>query len=366
MRLTVQSASLAVLALALSVCSPSLSYGRLFAYIIGTDGSVIKLDPQTDSIVTTTSLKNIDLVQSEKQSVVADTGRNLLYVTHGRLTSKIQVFDLRTLNPKSDLGIVSGSPDVRIIVPPMASRLYVNWWDKARNQRVMSAFDTQTLTRLSDVSPISSITDSIMYSSDHSKLYSVNDGEMAKIDVFDTSDLHLVNSIPLNNIFSSGIFGRGVSDLQNERLLIVENVKQSRNDPSRYAVYTYSISGGSKSPRIVTGIAGEAKLSQDATRILLNEKTYVYNQQDHSVEDEGNAGRIHVYGVAEGRQLGVIQLTADGQSEILAIHPNGTKAYLSRKVDDNASVVVMDIVNFRVIKSIKVPPNGVFWVFYDE
>lgn len=341
-------------------------FGKTYAYLIGTDGKVFKLDVESDNILSTNKLKDVYLIQSSKQSVVADTTKNLLYVVHGRLTPRVAVFDLKTLEFKKDLGITSGSPDVMIIAPPLSNKFYVEWWDDEKNESVFTIYNATNFTKIVDLKPFSIITEDIMYSKDNTKLFSINDGYPAKIDAYNADNLELIKSIPLESVFTPDVFGRGIDDHQNEKVLIVENVKKTKDDPSNYTLYTYAIEDGIISKKILTGKGGESKLSPDGTKIFFNEKQYIYSQDGNHIESIKSVGRLYIYDVATGKKWGFVQFTVDMSSEIVGIHPNGNKAYMFGDIAGVSSLIVMDIVNLKIIKTIKIPESILFLIFYDE
>ena len=86
----------------------SVSNAKNFAYVIGTDGKVARMETDTDTVVSNSELANAGkYVQSEEKSVQADMLNNRLYVVTGRLLSKVLLYDLSTLAFNKDLGVAS-------------------------------------------------------------------------------------------------------------------------------------------------------------------------------------------------------------------------------------------------------------------
>jgi len=339
----------------------SQCFAKQYAYLIGSDGSVVKFDIETDTIVSTKDLSIYD-IQGTGQGIVVDDTKKLLYIAHGRLTPSVSVFNLKTLELKKEVGITSGSPDVMIIAPPLSNKFYVDWWDDARNDRFFTSFDTTTFTKIADLSPYPNITFDIMYSADKSKLYSINDGYPAKIDVYNADNLSLIKSIPLEGIFTPNIFGRKIDDYASEKILTKENWKTLDKNPDIAVLYTYDILSENISKKINTAMDGYARLSPDGTEIFFNETQDIL-ASDGSVEYVKSLGRLHIYNVATGQKRGTINFTVDKRSGIAGVHPNGNKLYISAEIAKVPSLIVIDVVNFKVIKTIKIPriPSMRFW-----
>jgi hypothetical protein len=335
--------------------------GKTYAYLIGSDGTVVKLDIDTDTIASTKNLGIYD-IQSLAQSVTVDDTKKLLYIAYGRLTPTVSVFNLKTLQLKKNLMITSGYGDARIIAPPLSNKFFVDCWDTERNGRFFTSFDATTFTKITDLSPFPVISFNIRYSTDKTKLYSVS---LVKVDVYNADNLTLIKSIPLKGIFTPGIFGYGIDDCENEKILIVENIQKTKDEPGQYNLYTYSIENGTKTNKIITGMQGVSSLSPDATKIFFSEEQEVL-AADSSIEYVKSLGRLHVYDVATGQEKGAVNFTVDQGSGIAGVHPSGNKVYMSGKVAGISSLLVIDVVNFKVAKTIKIPDTIQSMEFWTE
>jgi len=354
-----------IICVCLTLLISSKCFAKQYAYLIGYDGTVVKFDIDTDSIVSTKNLKGVHDIQGGEQSVVVDDTKKLLYIPHGRLTPGVSVFNLKTLEFKKDLGIISGYPDVMIIAPPLSNKFYVDWWDDARDDRFFTSFDATTFTKIADLLPYPDIAFDIMYSNDKTKLYSINDGYPAKIDIYNAENLKLIKSIPLDGVFTPGIFGRGIDDYQNEKVLIVENIQKTKDEPGNYILYTYSIENGNTSNKILTGRQGESLLSLDATKIFFSEEQDVL-APDGTVYYVKSLGHLHVYDVTTGQKKGTVNFTVDKGSGIAGVHPSGNKVYMSGTIAGVKNLLVMDVVNFKVAKIIKIPDTIQSMEFWTE
>ena len=349
--------SIICIVVSLIVASPSLA--KQYAYLIGYDGTVVKLDVGTDTIASTSNIKDV----RDIQDVTVDDTKKLLYIAYGRYaTFGVSVYNLMTLGFKKDLGITAGSYDVRIIAPPLSNKFFVDWWDDTRNDRFFTSFNATTFAKIADLSPYPIITFQIFYSKDKTKLYSI---DPSAIDVYNTDNLNLLKSISLKEIFTPGIFGYGIDDYENERILVVENVKKAREEPNNYTLYTYSIESGQKSQKILTGMKGESKLSPNGDKIFFSEEEVIFGA-DGSVEYVKSLGHLRVYNVATGEKRGTVNFTVDKGSGIAGVHPSGNKVYMTGKITGVNSLLVMDVVNFKVVKIIKIPDTIQSMEFWTE
>ena len=339
------------------VVLPSIGNAATYIYVIGNDGKVHKISTESDNIVKQINLEKINNLQN----ATLDNSKGLLYLVHGKLTPGISVFELPSLSPLNDFDIVSGSPDARVFAPLNNNNVYVDWFDDEKGSRVFTKFLNSDFTKEKDIIPYPIITNRSMYSKDNKKVYSIKMGREVGVYVYSLPDFQFAESIPLKNIFTNGIFGRTVDDYQNEILLIDENWKKSRAEPDTSTLYTYNISTGISSKKIILSKDGYGKLTSDGTNIIFDEQKDVMVYGDYELQ---SVGTIYVYDVANGSLLGSVKYSDKSGDYFMLVHPNGKKVYMSDGDLNSEKLIVVDIENFKVTKTINVPSGAMF--FADE
>jgi len=77
-------------------------------------------------------------------------------------------------------------------------------------------------------------------------------------------------------------------------------------------------------------------------------------------------GRLYIYDVTTGNIVGSIQFAVDWESNVIGIQPNGKKVNMKGDIQGVKNLLVIDVVNFKVVKTIKMPDTVLFMIFYDE
>lgn len=343
---------------------------KTYAYLASTDGKVTKIDADTSTIVSTKELpQSGGYVQSGETSVVADRANNRLYVVVGRLGSKVLVYDLKTLQLVKDLGIRTPEPDITIFASPDGKKVFIIWLntDLEGGAWQFDVYDGSTLTRTTTLDYYF-FPKQPTFSSDSGTLYAIEGGDWARVKTIDLTSFKITSTIDLKTIWRTDVFAQAVVDYLNENILIGENDKQRDDEVSRYTLFVHNLKTRRSSARIATGLTGKVRLVQGAARILFDETQIVLGRDDDYIEYEKSLGRLHVYDVASGRKLGTVRYTVDSDRgcNIVGIHPSGTKAYLMGKVKGVKSLIVLDIVNFKALKTIPIPDSTLSMVFYEE
>lgn len=338
------------------------SHAKTYAILVGTDGQVAKIDTDTDTIVGNLKFAKSSHVQDGQTSVVKDQANKNIYVVTGRLTPSIYVYDLKTLKFKKNLGIRAGNPDVGILVSPNGKQLFIRWFDPKERGWFFDLYDATNLTEIRNMGAFTweSIT---TFSPDGSKIF-VYERVNKKIKIYETKTFTLVDAIDLNAVWRTNVFAQNIVDVEKEKFAIVENEKAQRTDPSKYTVFVYDLQSKTSSPRIATGIMGSTGLSPDGTKIFVSEEQPIGGA--NYVKYFKSMGRLHIYDVATGKKWGAVQFTVDKSSEIIGIHPNGSKAYMIGNIQGNRSLLVLDVVNLKVTKTLKISNNTLFMIFYNE
>ncbi len=343
--------------LCLKVCD-----AKTFAYLVGTDGSVTKIDTDTNSIISSSSLEKSSYVQSGDRSVIADQVNSNLFVVTGRLTPAIFVYDLKSLKFKKDMGITAGDPDVGILISPNGKQLFLSWFDYQEKGWFFDLYDAKMLSEIKNLGsfvwgPITT------FSSDGTKIYMYHN---KKIEVYETTNFTLLDTIDLNTVWKTDGFLSGIEDYKNEKILIRETKIVSQDSPPEISYFVYDLKSKTSSPRITTKVAGNTKLSPTGTRIFISDEESVWSTDKTYVMYHKSLGQLYAYDVTTGNKVGSVQFTVDRESSIIGIHPNGTMVYIKGNIAGVNSLIVMDIVNFKVVKTMEIPNTVLFMIFFEE
>lgn len=346
------------------VLNAKVSCAKTFAYLVGTDGSVTKIDTDTNTVISKASLEKSSHVQEGDKSVIADQANSHLLVVTGRLMPSITIYDLKTLKFIKDLGIISGNPDIDILVSPNGKQLFINWFDSKEEGWRFDLFDAINLTFTRHFTDFvwGTIT---TFSSDGSKILTY-DGETDKFRIWDVSNFTLLNTIDLNTVWKQTTFAQGIEDVKDEKIMISETDKTALTDQPIDTLFVYDLNTRTSSLRIPTGVSGSEKLSPNKTSIILSEEQNIWSSDKSYIMYQKSMGKLHVYDVATGKETGSVQFTVDRESKIIGIHPRGTKVYVKGDIQGVKSLLVLDVVNFKVIKTIEIPDTILFMIFYEE
>ncbi|GBE54829.1 MAG TPA: hypothetical protein ENG83_02100 [Nitrospirae bacterium] len=342
------------------------SFAKTYAYLIGTDGKVTKIDADADTIVANLKIEKSSYVQSGETSVVADKMNNHLFVVTGRLTPYIYVYDLKKLKFIKDIGIESANPDVDILISPNRNQLFINWFVKEKGGWVYDLYDAESLSRIKRFSVGEFVWGpKTTFSHDGGTIYVYN-GATDKIQIYETTNFTLLDSIDLNTIWKTNGYLSGIEDSINEKILIRETKIVTQDSPPEVTYFVYDLKTKTSSPKIITIVAGEAKLSLDGAKIFIHDEDSIWSEDKSYVMYHKSLGRLYVYDIATGKKWGFIQFTVDRESDILGIHPNGNKVYMKGDIQGNRSLIVMDVVKLQVLKTLRISENILFMIFYEE
>jgi hypothetical protein len=358
-----------LLFIGMCVISPDLVDGKTFLYLFDPDGNVLKLDTDTDTIVSRQTLQNVSLSPDDEWLVFDSPADNLLLVSHGREQFRIATFSLKSLAFRKDLGVIS-SASPRALIPPRASHFFLDWVDPGTGggagKNVMTRFDKASLSRIDNLPQYPSLGNRRFFSPDGNRLYSYVDDSQDAVRIFDTGNLQLLSTLDIPPLFAPNLWGKAIEDIQGDRMLLAENTKSRRTDPDRISLFTVRLIDGSRSPRIVTGLEGDASLSPLGDKVIFNETTTI-RAPDGSISRIQSVGRLHVYDVATGGKLGQVTFPVHGEGAIEAIHPRGNKVYFYSGAFQakDRTLASLSLVTFTLLKEITVPPV-LFTIVFDE
>jgi len=348
---------------------------KTVANIISIKGEFLVIDLSTNKKIMDGKLVGITAIDNlSPGDVVGDATHNRLLVvdnSHNRI--KIFVYDLRTLKQLKILDLISdyGEDDdaVKVFVASPLTTFYVKWWNAAINNgngsQLLSTYNLKTLEKIKDYNLIS-LAEKILVSNDASKIYSISDQETtAQIDVFNSDTFEKIQSINLEDIISPGIFGRGVDDFKNNKILIVENIKKNKIDRDNYKFYTFDINLKKVSAAITTNLEGSSFLLSDGNKVVFSEEKDISST---SLGEIISLGKIHIYDLNLSKQVGEITLGSDPIGRILGTSSDGKKLvyYSSQFNGSNSKITIIDLTNYSILAQIPAPINSAFMTLYVE
>lgn len=127
---------------------------------------------------------------------------------------------------------------------------------------------------------------------------------------------------------------------------------------SAYAAVARTPHTQEASPAIGDGATatGQALITPQGDRLLVLDPS-PYGLPRGFLVDEGPTGRIFIYDVATGAELGHVAFAIAGGDRLAAIHPRGDKAYVASEGprNDQMTITVVSLTTFTVVKELFVP-----------
>ena len=346
---------------------PMAALGATMAHFIGTDGVVTGFNAETDTVLSSRKLDRSDgQIQDGEKTVLADPVNSKLFVVTGCQETRVLVYDLRTLQFIKDMGVVSSNPDITLFRTHDSKKIFIVWWNAelAEGAWQFDVIDGQSLGKIETLDFFffpKNTTSSV----DSTILYAIEGGDNGKIKLIDTSMLKITSTIDLNTVWRSDVFARAVIDSVNERILIGENEK-TNEDTMQFSYFIYNAMTRVSTPRINTGLKGEAKLDPSGAKLFFDEEQDVESPDKSHILSMNSVGRLHVYNLNLSSESAVIPFSVDGQSDILGVHPSGAKVYLVGYVAGVRKLIVIDVLNKRVADTLRFPDSAFTMIFYEN
>ena len=291
----------AIVFLTLAFLFPFNAESATFGYLVDWKGEVDTFNADTDQMVSTSVLSEVNgQVQSGDASVTANG--KYLFVSWGRLEASVYVYDLKTLKLVKDLGIKSRSPQIIMFPTPDGSKVFIVWWDEAVQNWIYDVYDGNTLEKLETLDVFFEVSDlpkQVSFSEDNNTLYAFDDGRRtATVRVY---DMNTWNRTKTEFAYGrEGLFSSGIESLRGPDILMYE--KEKTGDGKKVSsFYVKNITTSTNTPRISAGFNADAVLSMDSKKAFAIEKHY-----DPSASDFIKGSELHVYDVATAQKIGTI------------------------------------------------------------
>jgi hypothetical protein len=338
-------------------------YATTYAYLIDGEGKVVKINTDTNTVVTTTTLTNTTYVQSGNTSVVGDPVHHYLIVEGGRLVSWIDVYSLPSLTLVKTLDIQTPQPQMFIYPYPDYSKYLIIWWNPKLTNTGAWQFDIYDAASLLRIKTLSTyfLPNNIMFSRDATKLYSIDTGRN-KINIYSTSTFTSEGYVDLNPIFNKvQNIGHSINDYRDGKLLIGANIASSFTVTPHLIFYTYDLDAGTTSSILDVGsLRIKCKLSLDVNEYYCDEIQQISTKYGHRYVATGN---LYFYNFTNGQLLGVVSLPARFDPSP-GIRPQGD--YLYYYYYKGPSLIVVEANSYKILKTISIPDGFMGIVFNKE
>ena len=360
--------------------APPHVWGAPRAWLISGDGEATKLDLAQQVIVGTDTLP-VDRFSMDDMSL--DASRGNLFVPYGRTAPlRVGVVDLKTLTLKGHLDFTVDEPPpttgnermVAFVFPPTGGELSVRWWNPAAAAGAgafeVATVDARTFRKTAGQVTSPPLADRLLLDGGGRQVYSITIDRPARIDVFDVPSFTLRSTIDLETFINPSAFGRDIPDFGNNRILLGENEKTVRTDPNRDTFFVFDVASSRITPKIRTGLSGNAKLLPRTNRVLFDEVSVLTPGavMARSGRDFVHLGRIHVYDIATGNRLGTVAVADVETGQILGVSAaEDTVYYLSQGVASPApKLSIISLATFSVVKELGPVEGDVRMFFFDE
>lgn len=302
---------------------PVKGYSKTFAYLFTKD-EIIKLDTETDSIITRT--KSPTRIRGSlylKYAGCAVDINNKYFITLSKQGGETDspgfyVYDLQTLNQVKFVAfpeIVKESILMKIIYPQIGTKFYIqiDYINNEQDGFVNLAYDKKTFNYIGSINSIlNELREDFWFSEAQDKIYI--DTVESNIRIHDSQTLSVLNTIDLSNIYAKNLWGKGIIDIKNGIVLLGENNKLQKTDKNNMSFLAYKIADSSTSPRVITGMDDKMiLLTPDSNKVIFNEAKAITSSPDQKAPKKGASatGRLHIYDVKTGNKLGLIFVLSD-------------------------------------------------------
>ncbi len=357
---------------------PQQGFAKTYAYFIGfieQEDKIVKLDTDTNSVTQLTLQKPVGATIDKILGTNLVT--NHIYLTHCiRLgPCKVGIYGLKTLNFIKELPLTSLDPDIQMIIYPDGSQFLLQYFMAGEGDTqggyTTDLYDAKTLSEIRNLQTIFAMK-KIMFSQDGQKIYSIIGGDNARVDIIDSSSFEVLSSHDLTQIWRKKpeVFSSGIESFRYGKIVIFENMKSGIGLPDKLDLCVYDITSHSVSPRISTGLQGNAVLSTDGTKIIFDENEDIRKMIEGKNRLMGfrSLGRLHIYDVNAGNKLGSISFQVKGEGKVRGIRPAGDRLYYESEGDtpETSKITVLDINNYSVVTSFTLPFEVLDIVFSQE
>jgi len=305
-----------------------------------------------------------------KQYYDKRTGNLFVLTNASRDVSVIFVYDIFTLKYKGKLNITisdSTKDELQIITPNKGNIFYVRFLENEDGKPQITSYDATTLSAIKTYTTTPGIADQSFISESGDLLYSINnDGNMLRIDVFNTADFSLKESIDLKANFTLGVEG-GVSQLAEGKLLISEVI--TREPQLEYFLYIYDLATNKITPKIRTTIKGEEYFIPITNKILLHERQANNRFKSMRLEtDYKTTGKIHIFNGLNAQKICIANIGTGINGKFTATSTTGNLLFYVSYGEKfaNPTLIIIDINNCTSIKTLTLSTTDIQIIYYDE
>lgn len=373
------SKSILLLLLVLITAFPICSEAKLYYYLV-TPSDITKFDADTDDVVNVIEpVTNIlGYLNPTNNECVLDPKNDQLVTLSNSSQPGLLVYKISDLAAPKLVGFpnyIKNIISARIIYPSASKYYYVQLDDNSiYNDKVIGeiTFKYEKVThKLVGTVPNfmeNGATEKLWYSKAGDRIYVASED---KLKIFDATTESLTSQVDLVAVFSSGIFGKELSDIRDDLLLLSESVAIPQTEKRRYYLYSYNLTTKERSKYFeLTGVgdAGETTLVAP-DKALVNEvnigATYTVFGPANSID---SPSRVLLYNLKTGSLVGNTPSGVTFGGKVLGVHPDGTKLYYflptATEVETN-TISIIDLKTFETIDAISTEDLG-FIIFSEE
>jgi len=343
---------------------PNLSTAATKAWLIGSK-TAIKLDVTGNAI---DKQQSVDIADG-RFNFDQRTGNLFVFQTVGRLDTAINVYDVKTLQQKTQLAIIDNSVEreAQLLIPNSGNLFYLRWVKRKKTEPEIVAYDAATLKSLNTYTTNPPTSKQLMLSKAGDRLYSlVFGGGVLKFDAFQTSNFAFKSTIDVKSFFTLGSEG-GITEFNDEKALISEVI--TRTPQLEHFLYIYDLSANTIASKIRTTIIGSDYLIPITNKIALHEEQYAGKFKSMRLEtDYQSTGNIHFFDAVSGKKVVTVKVNVAQNGKFVGVSPTEDKMYFLSYGSDfsNPMLHIIDLKTYFVIKTLPMPEASMSVVFYEE
>lgn len=353
--------------LLIGVC-PDYAAAVAKAWLIGSN-KAIKID------IATNKIEKEAEVDIEQGVFFFDQRKGNLFILQrsGRFESAINMYDVKTLQKKGDLGIVINTnimDEVNLLFPKTGNLFYLRWTKEEDGPPEIVAYDATSLKPANRYTTTPPTTNKLMLSAGGDLLYSiVQDETTEKINIFQTSDFTYKSAVDIKKLFTLGTEG-GIGGYEKEKILISEVI--TRTPQLEYFEFIYDIAANKITPKIRMAIKGDDFLLPLTKKFAISENQYVGTRQLMRLStDYLFTGKIYIFDAVGGQRIGTALIPVDSNTvgDIIGLSPMEDKLYIrtyATSGDKNPKLHIIDLKTYDVIKELFLPEVSVDMIFFEE
>ncbi len=349
------------------------AYASSRAWLLDGDGRALKIDLTRNAILAGALVGGPTLVDD----VAFDSERGYLFIPYGRDPFSVDVHEVKTLQRKGQLSfLIKEAPSdegetIRFIFPRGGSVIFARIWNQGTREEEgvfeLLTIDTQNLQVTSRKIVTPPLQARLMVAPGRPQVYSLMDDKPARADTFDLPSFIWRGSFDLERFINPRAYGRGIRDLGEGKILIVENEKLRREDANSFTLFVVNLSTGQVGPKVRTGRIGMGTLLPKSDRIIFAEQKIVSHPLTRTAH-AASTGVLQIFDAVAGNRLTTISIPGVQDGSVLAVSPNEDVLYYQsfEGIGTNARLWSINLRTYSVITQLALPFRTWRMLLFDE